>query len=62
MEAALDVKALRGVRSLLYFVRRKWYNIGIELSLDVEELDTIKRVHQNDPDECLVEMLKIDLA
>ena len=53
----LTKKNLKDVKKLLNEVRRKWYNIGIELGLDIDELDTIKK--GNDPDDCLVEMLKV---
>ena len=51
----LIVDALREVRQLLYPVRRKWYDIGIELGLKVGELDNIKAAY-SDHRECLTEM------
>ena len=48
---------LREVRHLLHKVRRRWYDIGIELGLSVEELDTI-RADNTDLLDCLTAMLK----
>ena len=54
----LTVKDLKHVRKILNRVRRKWYKIGIELEIDTDQLDTIKSV-TDDPDDCLIEMLKV---
>ena len=54
----LTLKDIRDVRDLLYPVRRKWYSIGIELKLEIGELDTIKVIY-SDPGDCLTELLKI---
>ena len=54
----LTLNDLREVRGLLYSVRRKWYDIGIELGLKVEELDNINASY-SDQKECLREMLKM---
>ena len=54
----LTIDDLREVRALLYKVRRKWYDIGIELGLKVGELDNIKAA-STDHGECLTEMLKV---
>ena len=50
---------LKEVRSFLYAVRLKWYDIGIELDIDPVELDEIKEKHNNDPSKCLREMIKV---
>ena len=52
----LKLADLREVRALLYPVRRKWYDIGIELGLNIDELDTIKAKHSHS-DEFLKESL-----
>lgn len=49
---------LRNVRALLFHIRKKWYHIGIELHLDVAELDIIKDKY-DDPADCLCEMIKL---
>ena len=49
---------LREVRGLLYPLRRKWYDIGIELGLKIGELDNIKAAY-SDHGECLTEMIKL---
>ena len=54
----LTLDGLREVRGLLYPVRRKWYDIGIELGLKIGELDNIKAAY-SDHGECLTEMLKL---
>ena len=55
----LTIDNLREVRARLYPVRRKWYNIGIELGLKADELDTISAKHSADHGECLIEMIKL---
>lgn len=56
----LTIEDLKSVRKLLYDARRKWYDIGIELEIPIETLDTIKsRARlQDDYKVCLVEMIK----
>ena len=54
----LTLTDLKEVRTLLYPARRKWYHIGIELGLSVEELDTIK-AENTDAMESLTAMLKL---
>lgn len=49
---------LREVRRLLYPARRKWRDIGIELGLDINDLDTIKDSFGNDLTECLTAMIR----
>jgi hypothetical protein len=53
---ALSVK---NVRDLLFNIRQKWYNIGIELGLSTDELDVIESKYKDDPDRCLVEVIKM---
>lgn len=55
----LALKDLRTVRKLLYSVRRKWYDIGIELGLDINELDSIRKAYPDDDSKCLVDMIKL---
>lgn len=54
----LTIKDLRVVRGLLYRAREKWYDIGVELEIDVEELNIISS-RFNDPAECLLHMLQL---
>lgn len=58
MSAQLSIRSLKEVRNLLYPIRRKWYNIGIELDIEIEELETINTMYR-DPGECLIGVLKI---
>lgn len=41
----------------LYEVRVKWHSFGIELKLNLSQLDVIRVRHHNDPDECFKELL-----
>lgn len=50
---------LTKVRDFLYGVRLKWYDIGLELEIEEEELDVIKHKENNDPSKCLREMIKV---
>lgn len=52
------MKDLKHVRALLFSIRHKWYDIGIELDLQVAELDIIRSKY-DDPADCLLEMLKL---
>lgn len=55
----LTIKNLRQVRDFLFQVRLKWYNIGLELGIDVTDLDEIKYTNNDIPRKCLLEMLKV---
>ena len=57
-EKRLTILDLKDVRTLLYEVRRKWYDIGIELEIPIGKLDTIKAKLLDDYGACLVEMIK----
>lgn len=48
---------LKSVRTLLYGVRIKWKDIGIELNLPIESLNTIEGRY-NDPGKCLLLMIE----
>lgn len=54
----LSIKNLKEVRALLHRIRERWYDIGIELNIDIGELDIIRQKH-DDPGDCLLEMIKI---
>lgn len=53
----LTTDDLKEVRDALYSIRLKWYDIGIELTVKVGELDTIRAQH-SDPKDALTEMIK----
>ena len=55
----LTKKDLVKVRGLLYDVRRKWYDIGLELGIPATELDNIKIQYHNDLDDCLREVVRM---
>ena len=55
---ALTIDDLREVRALLYPVKRKWYDIGIELGLRVDELENIQAADADDG-KCLTKMIFI---
>ena len=42
---------------MIYDVRAKWKNIGIQLEMDLGTLNAIEKRHRSDPDDCLPEML-----
>ena len=42
---------------MLYCVRAKWKNIGIQLEVDIGTLNAIEKRCRGDPDDCLPEML-----
>ncbi len=48
---------LKTVRQLLFDIRVKWYDIGLELDVAVGTLESIKSSY-HDPKDCLREMLK----
>ena len=54
----LTIDDLREVRKLLYPIKRKWYDIGIELGLRIGELDNIQAAN-SDHGECLIMMIKV---
>ena len=39
------------------FVKEKWYQLGLKLGILKTTLDEIKAKHNNDPSECLTDML-----
>ena len=51
--------SLREVREFLLPLQVRWYDLGLELDVDEEQLDTIKYKEKDDPSTCLREMLKI---
>ena len=53
--------SLRNVRDFLYEVRLKWYDIGIELEVEDEELDEIKSNYKDHHGHCLRDMIKARL-
>ena len=53
----MTTKDLRAVLSALWDARPKWYNIGLELGLTVEDLDIIAETNLKDADKCLTEIL-----
>ena len=53
---ALHKKNLKEVRDFLYDVRLNWYNLGLEVGVEVEDLDEIKATSK-EPGDCLREML-----
>ena len=53
--------SLKEARNLLYDVRLKWYDIGVELNVDEKKLDEIKFKNKEDPGVCLREMLRVCL-
>ena len=48
---------LKKFREFLFDVKLKWYDIGIELEIEKEELDIIKKRNHDDPSACLLDMI-----
>ena len=57
---ALSINDLKHVRGFLYGVRKKWYDIGVELDVVISDLDNIPTV-SDDPGESLLHVLKVRL-
>lgn len=53
----LTLQDLKNVRDFLHGVAVKWYDIGIELELDIGELQSIEQRYRGDTGACLREML-----
>ena len=50
---------MKEVRSFLYKIRMKWYNIGIELDFETAELDAIKTAPAEGSDPHLSHLTKM---
>lgn len=55
---ALTIKNLNEVWKLLFNIGEKWFYIGMELGINIEDLDLIRKKN-DDPRMCLLEMLRI---
>ena len=53
----LTEQDFRTVRRKLWGIRRKWYDIGIELDLRKAELDNLRKQHKDDFGVCLTETI-----
>lgn len=53
--------SIKKVRDLLYEVRLKWYDLGIELEVEDGELDEIKSKNKDDHGACLRDMIRARL-
>ena len=53
----LTTSDLSKVRNEVFSAAAKWYDIGLELGVSADDLDTIKKAN-DDPKECLREMLR----
>lgn len=56
--ACLTISDLSKVREFLYDVRRKWYDIGLQLNILLTELDVIKDKSM-DPADSLLEVIRL---
>ena len=56
MDSKLDTADLGELQNELHDISSKWYNLGLQLRIEVGQLDNIKK---DNLDECLREMLKI---
>ena len=48
---------LKIVRNALYKAASKWYDVGLELDISPDDLNTIKKANSDNPPDCLREML-----
>ena len=62
LTANLGPDDFRSVRSAVYSVRNKWYDIGVELNISFQTLNAIKADCPNNCAECLREMLVVWLS
>ena len=53
----LSIDDIQKVREKVWRVRVKWYDVGIELGLAVDDLDVISEHNRDKPDKCVTEML-----
>lgn len=56
MASKLTTQDLRIVRNAVYNTASKWYDLGLELGISPNRLDTIKKTN-DDPHDCLRDML-----
>ena len=54
---ALKIEDLRLVQLKLWKVRTKWYNIGLELHIEAEDLNAIRENNKDNCDKCLTDMI-----
>ena len=54
----LTLKDLGSVRKETFEARSKWYDVGLELGVPVDELDCIQCDHGGEAKDCHLEMLK----
>ena len=55
----LTVKDLKTVRKAVWGARTKWMDIGLELDLDITDLNAIELTHRGDIGRCFIDMLTL---
>ena len=55
---ALGITSLKHIKKILFPVRDKWYDIGLELNVHPDTLDSIREKYPDSKDS-LTEMLKV---
>ena len=53
----LEPNDLRKVQHILWEARTQWYNLGLELNIPPDSLDSIQLANQQNPDYCFRAML-----
>ena len=53
----MTLEDLKTVQSDLWDVRSKWYNLGIQLDMKIEDLEAIKEKNSNNPDQCFTDCI-----
>ena len=54
----LTITDLKTVQAALWEARPKWYNLGLQLDMAVDDLDVIERKNLKNDDECLTDLLR----
>lgn len=50
-------KDFQAVYNVIWPARSKWYSIGVQLGLKMNDLNAIRKRHNKDPDECIIDMI-----
>ena len=52
-----ESKFISEFKKMIWEARTKWYDIGVELQLPIDDLECIRKMN-SDPGDCLTDMLK----
>ena len=54
----LEIRDLNEIRSKCWETRTKWFDIGLELNLEISDLEAIQQSHRDNVDKCFTDMIK----